>query len=70
MTLDEAIIHAESKARRNEVSARIFNRHGGSYYDEMAKSCKACADEHRQLAAWLKELKEYRKELGKSEESE
>ncbi|MBO6304328.1 MAG: hypothetical protein J6M62_04490 [Selenomonadaceae bacterium] len=38
MTLDEAIKHAEEKARE----------------------CGKCAEEHRELAAWLKELKWYR----------
>lgn len=60
MTLDEAIIHAENEVWKNSREAdRCFN-HGGSWYEEKAKSCKACADEHRQLAEWLKELKAYR----------
>lgn len=44
MTLDEAIIHAEEVADRCEVTDG---------------DCK-CAAEHRQLAEWLKELKERR----------
>lgn len=37
MTIDEAIRHAEDKARE--------------------LGCTECAQEHRQLAAWLRELK-------------
>lgn len=60
MTLDEAIAHAENIATSKLREAyRCFN-HGGSWYEEKAKSCKACADEHRQLVEWLKELKAYR----------
>ena len=29
--------------------------------EEKGKSCDACAAEHRQLATWLKELREYKK---------
>lgn len=60
MTLDEAIIHAESESWKNEREADRCLRHGGSTYEEKAKSCKACAEEHRQLAEWLTELKERR----------
>lgn len=41
MTIDEAIRHAEDKARE--------------------LGCTECAQEHRQLAAWLRELKFRRK---------
>lgn len=60
MTLDEAIIHAENEVWKNSREADRCFSHGGSWYEEKAKSCKACADEHRQLAEWLKELKAYR----------
>ena len=61
MTLDEAIIHAENEVWKNSREADRCFSHGGSWYEEKAKACKACADEHRQLAEWLKELKAYRK---------
>lgn len=60
MTLNEAIIHAENEVWKNSREADRCFSHGGSWYEEKAKSCKACADEHRQLAEWLKELKVYR----------
>ena len=41
MTIDEAVRHAEDKARE--------------------LGCTECAQEHRQLAAWLRELKFRRK---------
>ncbi len=56
-SLDEAIKHAEEVAELNEECARIYNEQG----ETMAScSCKECAEEHRQLAEWLRELKEYR----------
>ena len=57
MTLDEAIKHAEEMAELNEECARIYNEQG----DVIAScSCKECAEEHRQLAEWLRELKALR----------
>lgn len=47
MTIDEAIKHAE------EVASRMFD-------DRV--HCVKCADEHRQLAEWLKELKQLREQ--------
>lgn len=57
MTIDEAIKHAEKVAEDEE-------RNAGWYYDKerscYKKKCIKCADEHRQLAGWLKELKQLR----------
>lgn len=47
MTLDEAIKHAEEVAEEHTK----YNRYGGF------ESCDKCAEEHQQLAKWLKELK-------------
>jgi len=64
MTLDEAIKHAEEVADRCEyVASRydmIASRYGisDSCESRMAYQEWKCAEEHRQLAAWLKELKE------------
>ena len=60
MTLDEAIVHAEIVARTNERMAKRYRTLGGWEYDDKAQVCGACAAEHRQLAEWLKELKERR----------
>ena len=58
-SLDEAIKHAEELAELNEECARIYNEQG----ETMAScSCKECAEEHRQLAEWLRELQELRRE--------
>lgn len=46
MTLEEAIIHAEEVADRCEVT----------------DGDRPCAEQHRQLAEWLKELAERRKQ--------
>ena len=59
-TLDEAIAHAEEVARENEQRAGIYRNHSGVYYANNADRCDACAADHRQLAEWLKELKERR----------
>lgn len=65
MTLEEAIKHAEEVAEKNERRAEsVRNRPISSadfYHEE--ESCIKCADEHRQLAKWLKELKQYREWL-------
>ncbi len=63
MTLDEAIRHAEEVAEENE---EIYEAHCRIYSKEVVEKypsppCKECADEHHQLAEWLKELKAYRK---------
>ena len=55
MDLDEAITHALEVAEQLEAQGKELSV-------EAAKSkCEKCADEHRQLASWLKELKEYRR---------
>ena len=55
MTIDEAIIHAEEVAENNEKIADTFE-----YSLKTKSDCKKCASDHRQLAEWLRELKEYR----------
>lgn len=59
MRLEEAIIHAEYVAESNEDMANAYHTDEGVYLREESKCCK-CADEHRQLAEWLVELKERR----------
>ena len=53
MTLEEAIIHAE-KIAEVELDARSYALEWRD--NEEAEKCQKCADEHRQLAEWLKEL--------------
>ena len=55
MTLDEAIIHAEEIAEINENIA--YNTDPENWMD--IAQCEKCAEEHRQLAGWLKELKQF-----------
>ena len=57
MTLDEAIKHCEEVAEANEKMVE----YDLAYTDEQKEECRECAEEHRQLAEWLRELKAYRK---------
>ena len=58
MTLNEAIIHAE------EVSGEQLMRAGKCTGDDSLcdkySNCMKCAEEHHQLAEWLRELKCYK----------
>ena len=59
MTLDEAIKYAEEVAEKNEKKASWFwGKEGNPNYE----NCVKCAEEHRQLAEWLKELKQLRED--------
>ena len=68
MTLDEAIKHCEEVARQNEISAITYknckdiksNMYEKLTAEKAENDCRECAVEHRQLAEWLKELREYR----------
>ena len=74
MTLEEAIRHAEEVVNDNEEDAGKWTYTINEYkkrddwdhshtINECAKAlkkCKECAAEHRQLAEWLTELKEFR----------
>ena len=53
MTLEEAIIHAEEAANTYEEMM--------DDYALDSKKLHKCANEHRQLAEWLRELQERRK---------
>lgn len=63
MTLDEAIKHAEEIADFCEDSASKYNI-TDAFESYMACKDSKCAEEHRQLAEWMKELKERREEDG------
>ena len=62
MTLDEAIIHAEEVEKAQTENAEFFDlgEESSELYKEQHDKCIACAEEHHQLAAWLKELRMYR----------
>ena len=51
MTLDESIRHCEEIAATNEKLCKRF--HNAAQLQDYGK----CADEHRQLAEWLKDYK-------------
>jgi len=56
MTIDEAIKHAEEVAEANERLCETI--HPSLQWSDYGK----CAAEHRQLAEWLKELKQLREQ--------
>lgn len=65
MNLDEAIKHYEEVAEKNEENASWFwDKEGKPNYE----NCVKCAEEHRQLAEWLKELKMYREMIPSASE--
>lgn len=55
MTIDEAIKHCVEVMMENLEKTKDRNAS-----DPIAINCFECADEHRQLAEWLKELKAHR----------
>ena len=70
MTLDEAIKHCEEVAEEQEKAAKEWHENQVRKcelipFAEMdythENECKKCAEEHRQLAEWLRELRAYRK---------
>ena len=59
--LDEAIQHCLEVADQKEEDAVWWDKaYQDGYASQEAKECKECAEEHRQLAEWLKELKMWR----------
>lgn len=69
MTLEEAIKHCEEVAEENEKEFRLCpypsQECNGSQdcrclENGSGKGCLRCAAEHRQLAEWLRELKDRR----------
>ena len=72
MTIDEAIRYCKEVEKEQEELYRIcpasesemFHCHGTKdcriLKNGKNKGCKKCAEEHRQLAEWLEELKDYR----------
>lgn len=62
MTLDEAIKQAEEVAEEKENEAQDLEYSKLDWKYE-ANQCSKCSEEHRQLAEWLKELKDYRERI-------
>lgn len=56
MTLDEAIAHAREVEKFKRAESTYNFPSLEKYYDD----CKKCAEEHKQLAEWLEELKHLR----------
>lgn len=65
MTLDEAIIHAEETAEEIDNACEHYKIAGVN-----VGNGRRCAEEHRQLAEWLKELKRYKELFESPEEAE
>ena len=57
MTLDEAIKHAEEVAEEKESEGKLLCQS-----ESASIGCLTCAEEHKQLAEWLKELKQLREQ--------
>lgn len=64
MTLYEAIQHCEEVATKMECESMCVEE---AYQTAKQADCEKCAEEHRQLAEWLKELKGYREAKAKIE---
>lgn len=75
MTLEEAIKHCEEVANDQEHDAETWEMSSKHWGDDKqsvldnADECKKCAAEHRQIAEWLKELKQYRELFDSPEEA-
>jgi Zn finger protein HypA/HybF involved in hydrogenase expression len=59
MTIEEAIEHCKEVAKESKAAALSYARENAY---ETAISCKACGQEHEQLAEWLTELKQRREQ--------
>lgn len=77
-TLDEAIKHCEEKAKELRTDYEVYKnskeKYGSEYYREVPvvpAECLECAEEHEQLAEWLKELKDRRlKEVAEQDKAD
>lgn len=69
MTLDEAIKHCEEVVEKNENKAQEWHKQTKNRVVNFCEKaiqaendCIECADEHKQLAEWLKELKQFKEQ--------
>lgn len=61
LDLDSAIKHCKEKAKELKTRAKPYEEASCTQVNKMyANSCLECAEEHEQLAEWLKELKDLR----------
>lgn len=61
MTIDEAIKHCEEVAEEQDMKAGFETDYQTYTMSETEREkCRECANEHRQLAEWLRELKAWR----------
>lgn len=62
MILDEAIKHAVEVAGEHERRLKVYENldEDRPLFKEEENACKKCAEEHKQLAEWLRELKAHR----------
>ena len=65
MTLDEAIKYYEEVVEGYERELKVYENINEvrPLFSEEETECRLCTEEHRQLAEWLKELKEYKAAL-------
>ena len=75
MTLEEAIKHAEEVAveqdklcKRYDDASGYSRSHNEAIRVTDAKKCEECAEEHRQLAEWLKDYKRLLKAINDAKE--
>ena len=71
MTLDEAIKHCDEVAEKNETKGKMIQNNFSKLRREQKQEidyCLECASEHRQLAEWLLELKNYQRGIERIKE--
>lgn len=71
MTLEEAIKHCNEVAEKNEKKGKMIQNNFSKLRREQKQeidSCLECASEHRRLAKWLLELKNYQRGIERIKE--
>jgi hypothetical protein len=63
LDIDTAIKHCLEVAEQNDAQAEKWREEGGEEWGKTT-ACRECAAEHRQLAEWLTELKQWRRVYG------
>ena len=60
LDIDTAIKHCLEVAEQNDFEKWVYDELNRSGYEEYRNNCEQCAADHRQLAEWLQELKQWR----------